>query len=256
MPQPRADDDAGAEHARRCRDNRSARHHRRTRSASLRAGRSRRRRAAFSLHIVGIRGETREEIERFPAHLDQVGRDRQAVRCPRRAMAAATRHHRRRRPARFRQDALRFRCDPQSALHRRAWATAATTMCCRAIVRFFEGKGYRVHGADDVAPELLAGEGPLGDKAPSAEDRADIDIAFRGGARPRTVRRGASRRGGQRPCSRRGSRRGHRRDAAPLRRAPPVGREQRRSGRRRAGQGAQAGPGETASTCRPSAPRR
>ena len=30
-----------------------------------------------------------------------------------------------------------------------------------------------------MAPELLAGEGTLGDKAPSAEDRADIAIGFR-----------------------------------------------------------------------------
>ena len=27
-----------------------------------------------------------------------------------------------------------------------------------SIVRFLEGKGYRVHGADDVAPELLAAD--------------------------------------------------------------------------------------------------
>jgi DUF1009 family protein len=47
------------------------------------------------------------------------------------------------------------------------------------VVRFFEEKGYRVHGAGDVAPELLAGEGVLGDRCPSAEDEADIEIAFR-----------------------------------------------------------------------------
>lgn len=46
------------------------------------------------------------------------------------------------------------------------------------IVKFFEGKGYRVHGASAVVPELLAEEGILSNKAPSAEDRADIDIAF------------------------------------------------------------------------------
>ena len=40
-----------------------------------------------------------------------------------------------------------------------------------SIVRFLEDKGYRVRGAGDVAPELLAGEGTLGAKAPSAEDR-------------------------------------------------------------------------------------
>ena len=48
-----------------------------------------------------------------------------------------------------------------------------------SVVRFLEEKGYRVHGAGDVAPELLAGEGKLGVKAPSAEDQADIDTAFR-----------------------------------------------------------------------------
>ena len=48
-----------------------------------------------------------------------------------------------------------------------------------SVVRFLEGKGYRVHGAGDVAPELLAGEGKLGAKAPSQEDQADIETAFR-----------------------------------------------------------------------------
>ena len=47
-----------------------------------------------------------------------------------------------------------------------------------SIVRFLEKKGYRVHGADDVAPELLAGEGALGKHAPSPEDRADIALGF------------------------------------------------------------------------------
>lgn len=47
------------------------------------------------------------------------------------------------------------------------------------VVRFFEEKGYRVHGAGDVAPELLAGEGPLGKKSPSAEDKTDMEIALR-----------------------------------------------------------------------------
>ncbi|HKA47246.1 MAG TPA: UDP-2,3-diacylglucosamine diphosphatase LpxI [Methyloceanibacter sp.] len=48
-----------------------------------------------------------------------------------------------------------------------------------SVVRFLEGKGYRVHGAGDVAPELLAAEGPLGVTTPSAEDRRDIETGFR-----------------------------------------------------------------------------
>jgi len=47
------------------------------------------------------------------------------------------------------------------------------------LVRFFEDKGYRVLGAGDVAPELLAGEGKLGSKTPSEADLADIAVAFR-----------------------------------------------------------------------------
>jgi DUF1009 family protein len=46
------------------------------------------------------------------------------------------------------------------------------------VVRFLEGKGYRVYGAGEVAPELLAGEGPLGARIPSPEDRADIDMGL------------------------------------------------------------------------------
>jgi hypothetical protein len=47
-----------------------------------------------------------------------------------------------------------------------------------SIVRFLEKKGYRVHGAHDVAPELLAEGGVLGKHAPSAEDRTDIALGF------------------------------------------------------------------------------
>jgi UDP-2,3-diacylglucosamine hydrolase len=48
-----------------------------------------------------------------------------------------------------------------------------------SVVRFLEGKGYRVYGAGEVAPELLAAEGTIGDKAPSPDDRADIETGFR-----------------------------------------------------------------------------
>ena len=47
------------------------------------------------------------------------------------------------------------------------------------IVSFFEDKGYRVHGAGDVAPELLVEEGTLSTKTPSAEDKTDIAMALK-----------------------------------------------------------------------------
>lgn len=46
------------------------------------------------------------------------------------------------------------------------------------IVRFFEQKGYRVHGAGDVLPELLLPEGTLTRRSPSAGDEADMALAF------------------------------------------------------------------------------
>jgi len=46
------------------------------------------------------------------------------------------------------------------------------------IVRFFEEQGYRVHGAGDVLPELLMPQGNLTARKPSAEDKADMELAF------------------------------------------------------------------------------
>jgi len=46
------------------------------------------------------------------------------------------------------------------------------------IVRFFESKGFRVHGAGDMAPELLVGEGNLTKMRPTADDLADIEIGL------------------------------------------------------------------------------
>ncbi len=40
-----------------------------------------------------------------------------------------------------------------------------------SVVRFLESKGYRVRGAGDVAPELLAGEGGARRQGAFAEDR-------------------------------------------------------------------------------------
>jgi len=129
------------------------------------------------LHIVGIRGETREEIERFPhtwTRWGELGKLLAALNdngCRDIVIIGGVD-----RPdfAKMRFDFGAIRNLPYIASLRRGGDDHVLSR----IVRFFEGKGYRVHGADDVAPELLAGEGALGDKAPSAEDRADIDMAF------------------------------------------------------------------------------
>ena len=46
------------------------------------------------------------------------------------------------------------------------------------VVEFFEKKGFRVIGAHDIAPELLAAAGPLGKHRPSRRDQTDIDIGI------------------------------------------------------------------------------
>lgn len=44
------------------------------------------------------------------------------------------------------------------------------------LAAIFEGEGVRVVGAHEVAPGLLARSGPLGSRAPSAEDEDDISL--------------------------------------------------------------------------------
>lgn len=129
-------------------------------------------------HIVGIRGEAREEIERFPhtwvkwgevgkmfAALDERGcRDLVII-------GGVTRPD----LANLKFDLGAIRNLPFIV----SLGIGGDDHVLSRVVRFLESKGYRVHGADDVAPELLAGEGMLGDRGPSAEDRIDIQTGFR-----------------------------------------------------------------------------
>ena len=131
----------------------------------------------LSLHIVAIRGEARDEIERFPhtwikwgeigkmfAALDQNG-------CGDLVIIGGVN----------RPDLANVRFD-LGALKTLPFLLSlgkgGDDHVLSRIVRFFEDKGYRVHGAGDVVPEIMAGVGKLGAKAPSAEDRADIDMAL------------------------------------------------------------------------------
>ena len=130
------------------------------------------------LHIVAIRGEAREEIERFPhtwikwgeigkmfAALDKNG-------CGDLVIIGGVN----------RPDLANVRFD-LGALKTLPFLLSlgkgGDDHVLSRIVRFFEQKGYRVHGAGDVAPNLLAGTGPLGKVSPSAEDQADINMAFK-----------------------------------------------------------------------------
>lgn len=130
------------------------------------------------LHIVGIRGEASSAIERFPhtwVKWGEVGK----------LFDALNRHDCRdlviiggvTRPdlANVRLDLGAVRNLPFLI----SLGMGGDDHVLSSVVRFLEKKGYRVHGADDVAPELLAGEGKIGQHAPSAEDKADINLAFK-----------------------------------------------------------------------------
>jgi DUF1009 family protein len=132
----------------------------------------------LGLHIVGIRGEASHDIERYPhtwIKWGEVGRLFAALdenRCRDLVIIGGV----------TRPDLANVKLD-FGAIRNLPFIVSlgigGDDHVLSKVVRFLEGKGYRVHGADDVAPELLAREGLLGAHAPSTEDRADIAVGVR-----------------------------------------------------------------------------
>jgi UDP-2,3-diacylglucosamine hydrolase len=129
------------------------------------------------LHIVAIRGEARDEIERFPhtwvkwGEIGKLFRALDTNGCGDLVIIGGV----------DRPDLSNVKLDfgaIKTLPFILSLGKGGDDHVLSRVVRFFEEKGYRVHGAGDVAPELLAGEGVLGDKSPSTEDRADIGLAF------------------------------------------------------------------------------
>ncbi len=130
------------------------------------------------LHIVGIRGEASDAIERFPhtwMKWGEVGKLFDALEgngCRDLVIVGGV----------DRPDLANVKFDFAAVKYLPfifSLGKGGDDNVLSRIVGFLERKGYRVHGPEDVLPELLVGEGILGEKAPSAEDRADIEIAFR-----------------------------------------------------------------------------
>lgn len=129
-------------------------------------------------HIVGIRGEAEDEIERYPhtwVKWGEVGKMFHTLnenRCEDIVIIGGVN----------RPDFSNFRLD-SGALKTLPFILSlgkgGDDNVLSKVVRFFEQKGYRVHGAGDVVPELLAEEGVLGSKTASAEDEDDIELALR-----------------------------------------------------------------------------
>jgi DUF1009 family protein len=130
------------------------------------------------LHIVGIRGEADEEIERFPhtwIKWGEIGKLFGALKksgCTDLVIIGAVN-----RPdfGNVRPDFGAIKALPFLL----GLGKGGDDSVLSRIVSFFEDKGYRVHGAGDVAPELLVEEGTLSTKTPSAEDKTDIAMALK-----------------------------------------------------------------------------
>ena len=130
------------------------------------------------VHIVGIRGEADPEIERFPhtwIKWGEVGKVFSALDkngCNDLVIIGGV----------SRPDLKNVRID-LGALKALPFLLSlrkgGDDHILSRIVRFFEQKGYRVHGAGDVLPELLVPEGPLSRRTPSADDKADMALAFK-----------------------------------------------------------------------------
>ena len=130
-----------------------------------------------AVHIVGIEGEADAAIARFPhtwVNWGQIGRmvvtlqgegGRDLV-----IAGAVTRPD----LWRIRPDAGFFRSLPQIL----RLLVGGDDSVLKRVVRFFEGNGLKVRGVHEVAPDLLAGAGAMGEVALSEADRADAEIGF------------------------------------------------------------------------------
>lgn len=129
--------------------------------------------AGRSIHVLGIDGEVDATLERYPftrVGIGQVGRILETLKrqgCRDIVIAGTVG-----RPelARLHLDLGALANLPRLA----GMMLGGDNHLLSTIVRFFESKGFRVLGAHDVAPQLLAGEGVLGRERPSREAEGDI----------------------------------------------------------------------------------
>jgi DUF1009 family protein len=135
-------------------------------------------RAGFDPFILGLAGNATAAIERFPhayVHIGQVGRMLRvlrAERCTRLVFLGGLR----------RPDLFRIKIDSGFVRHLpqllRLLKGGDDTVL-RGVARFFEDRGFEVLAAQDVAPGLLAPQGPFSHLRPSAHDLVDIKLAFK-----------------------------------------------------------------------------
>jgi DUF1009 family protein len=127
--------------------------------------------------VFPVRGFADPAIERFPCHwvaLGQLGRIFQRARaagCREVVFIGAL--------VRPSLAGLRFDWATLRALPRLARAfRGGDDHLLAGVARVFEGEGFRLVGAHEVAPNLLLPKGALGTRQPNERDRGDIDHAL------------------------------------------------------------------------------
>ncbi len=130
-----------------------------------------------AVHIVGLQGSATPEIERHPhtwVNLGRVGAMLRAFRsagCQEIVILGGVR----------RPDLKTLRVDTGFFVNLPAilgLMRGGDDSVLRRVVRFFEGQGFRVIGAQDVAPSLLMGSAVLGPAALADHHRRDIETGF------------------------------------------------------------------------------
>ena len=134
--------------------------------------------AGLNPFIVGITGNADSSIERFPhayVHIGQTGHLISTLRregCTRLVFVGGLR----------RPDIFRIRIDLGFLRH------APQLLRCmkggddtalRGIARFFEGQGFQIAAAHEVAPSLLAPEGGFSRLLPRVQDLEDMKLGFK-----------------------------------------------------------------------------
>lgn len=138
--------------------------------AALRQGRA--------IHVIAIRGAADAQISGFPHSwigMGQVGKLLRLLRrhdCRDVVIVGSVR----------RPDLTKIRIDFGFLRHLPAilrLTAGGDDKVLSGVVKFFESKGYRVRGAHEIAPSLLAPCGPLGGLKPRRQDEADIELGLR-----------------------------------------------------------------------------
>lgn len=133
-------------------------------------------RAGRAMHIVALDGWAKPEVEAFPHSWVKIGQFGKIVKLLKQHECedlVIVGNVERATLSNVRLDATALANLPTLI----SVSTGGDNSVLAGIVTFFEDRGFRIVGAHDIAPELLAEVGTLGKRRPSGKNRDDIETA-------------------------------------------------------------------------------